>query len=362
MERSRRTFLGWTGAAIVGTGAAVLGAKLLGAGSSSSTPPLPPTATLPPTSATLPSQRLALDTASDLGVPGAAPLITPNDVFFRIDTTYDVPVIDASTWRLAVRGKVARPFEVTYDELLALPQVTAPITLACVSNRVGGGLIGTAVWQGVELSTLLDQAGIDPAGTQIVGRSVDGFTAGFPTSVALDGRPALVAVGMNGEPLPRDHGYPARLVVAGLFGYVSATKWLSAIELTGWDEFDGYWITRGWSKEGPIIESSRLDTPFDEARVAAGTVTLAGVAWAPMVGVGAVEVQIDGGAWRRADLGPALSDGAWRQWRLDWQAAPGRHTVTVRTIDANGRVQDPQYHPPDPSGATGLETRTITIT
>lgn len=361
MERSRRTFLIWTGAAIVGGGAAAAGARLLGVGGGPSTPALPPSLTLPPTTATLPGQRTAIDAATDLAIDGATPLLTPTTSFFRIDVADAVPVVDASTWRMSVKGRVARPFDLSYDELLALPQVAAPITLACVSNRVGGGLIGTAVWQGVELRTLLERAGVDPTGTQIVGRSVDGFTAGFPTSLALDGRPALVAVGMNGEPLPRDHGFPARLVVAGLFGYVSATKWLSSIELTGWKDFDGYWITRGWAKEGPVLSSSRIDVPFEEARVPAGEVTLAGVAWAPMAGVAGVEVRIDDGPWSSTQLGPVLADGAWRQWRRPWAATPGRHTITVRVIDGNGQVQEAARRPVLPAGATGLDERVVTV-
>lgn len=360
MERSRRTFLTWMGAAIIGGGAAIVG--VLRAGSTrSSVAPLPPTARLPATTATLPGQLAAIDATSDLAVSGASPLLTPTDEFFRIDVADSIPNIDLSTWRLSITGLVDRPIELSYDDLLALPQVTAPITLACVSNRVGGSLVGTAVWQGVELSTVLESVGVRPEGTQIVGRSVDGFTAGFPTSVLDDGRAALIAIGMNGEPLPRDHGFPARLVVAGLYGYVSATKWLSTIELTGWDDFDGYWITRGWSKEGPVITSSRVDTPFEEARVTAGDVTLAGVAWAPMAGVARVEVRIDDGPWQAAQLGPALSNGAWRQWRSTWSATPGSHTVEVRAIDGDGNVQVEARRPELPAGPTGLDRITITV-
>ena len=192
------------------------------------------------------------------------------------------------------------------------------------------------------------------------GGSVDGFTAGFPTA-ALDGRPALVAIGMNGAPLPVDHGFPARLVVDGLFGYVSATKWLRSIELTGWEEFDGYWIPRGWAKSAPTIASSRIDTPADQSRVPGGPVTIGGVAWAPPVGVGAVEVRVDDGPWQRAELSESIGDAAWRQWRWEWSATPGRHTISVRTIDRRGQIQDETVRDVLPSGATGLDERSVTV-
>jgi len=360
MERSRRTFLLWSGAAVVGGVAAVAGARLLDGGDAEvfGSPPRP----LPAPARVLPGGSMDAAMAADLGLEGASPLLTPNASFFRIDVADSVPVVETDSWRLSVRGLVERPFELSYDDLLDLPHVSVPITLACVSNRIGGGLIGTAIWQGVELSTLLERAGVAPGGTQVVGRSVDGFTAGFPTSVALDGRPALVAVGMNGEPLPRRHGFPARLVVAGLYGYVSATKWLSSIELVGWDDFDGYWITRDWAKEAPVIASSRIDLPFEEARIPAGPTMVAGVAWAPMPGVAAVEVRVDGGAWRPADLGPALDTGAWRQWRFTWMATPGKHTLAVRVIDADGAVQIATPRPVLPAGPTGLHQTEVTVT
>lgn len=358
MERSRRTFLLWSGTAVLGGAAVVAGARLLDGGDESAFGP--PPRPLPTPDRVLPGGSIDSG-ASGLAVAGISPLITPTSEFFRIDEAAGIPSVDTATWRLAVRGRVQRPFELTYDDLLSLPQTSVPITLSCVSNRVGGSLVGTAVWQGVELATLLDRAGVDPTGTQIVGRSVDGFTAGFPIEAVRDGRPALVAVGMNGEPLPRQHGFPARLIVAGLFGYVSATKWLSTIELTGWDDYDGYWIVRGWAKEAPVISSSRIDVPFDEARVPAGPITLAGVAWAPMAGVDSVEVRIDDGPWRRAELGDDIGVSAWRQWRWDWDATPGRHTVSVRTIDGNGRVQDATRRPPLPAGATGLVEQTIIV-
>ena len=222
-----------------------------------------------------------------------------------------------------------------------MPQVQEAVTLSCVSNEVGGNLVGNAIWQGVPLRTLLDRAGVQTGATQIVGTSVDGFTAGFPTAALDDGRTALVAVGMNGEPLPAVHGFPARLVIAGLYGYVSATKWLSEIRLTTLEDFDGYWIPRGWSKEGPIKTQSRIDVPKSGANLSAGTMAIAGVAWAPGPnrGITKVEVQIDDGDWVEAKLGDVLSDETWREWMIEWDAVPGSHTAQVRATDGTGETQ-----------------------
>jgi len=358
---TRRSFLRWAGIAAAGTAVVATGAKALSSGGSgggsavaANTSPLPtPVATLPP-------QLRPLASTPNLNIDGITPLMTPNDDFFRIDTALSVPRVDLATWRLEIKGNVREPFSISYDELLAMPQVEAPITLACVSNRVGGTLIGTAMWQGVELRTLLDRAGVEPSGEQIVGTSVDGYNAGFPTSAAFDGRSSLVAIGMNGVPLPLDNGFPARIVVEGLYGYVSSTKWLRSIELTEWDSFNGYWIQQGWAKNGPIKMSSRIDVPRNGARQPEGIVTLAGVAWAPNTGVAAVEVQIDG-VWRRATLGDSLSGGVWRQWYYDWNATKGEHEIAVRCIDADGQVQTGEITPNPIAGYTGWEYRSITI-
>jgi DMSO/TMAO reductase YedYZ molybdopterin-dependent catalytic subunit len=294
-------------------------------------------------------------------VPGVSPYITPIDDFYRIDTALATPQVDPSTWRLAVTGMVDRPFELTYDDLLSMPSVEVPVTIQCVSSEVGGDLVGTAVWQGVPLAAILERAGVREGATQIVGRSVDDWTAGFPTQVGLDGRTALVAYAMNGEVLPFDHGFPARLVVAGLYGYVSATKWLREIELTTWEAFDGYWVPRGWSKEGPIKTASRIDVPRASDRLAAGRVPIAGVAWSPSVGISKVEVQVDDGPWREATLGPVASEDTWVQWHLDWDAAPGTHVLRVRATDADGITQTGEIAEPAPDGATGWHTRTVRV-
>jgi DMSO/TMAO reductase YedYZ molybdopterin-dependent catalytic subunit len=310
--------------------------------------PRPRRSTLPPA-----SQPFTAD--------GLTPYVTPNADFYRIDTALLTPQVTAQTWSLSVAGLVDRPFSITYDELLDMESVEETVTIACVSNEVGGHLIGNAVWQGVPLATLLERAGVRDGATQIVGRSVDGFTAGFPTAVALDGRTALVAYAMNGEPLPADHGYPARLIVAGLYGYVSATKWLSEVELTTWEDFNGYWVPRGWSKEGPIKTASRIDVPSRGASLVAGRQAIAGVAWAPDVGIERVEVQVDDGAWQDAELGRTASDDTWVQWHLAWDAEPGDHTIRVRATDKSGVTQTSDTAPPAPDGATGWPSRTVTV-
>ncbi len=285
-------------------------------------------------------------------VDGISPFFTPNSDFYRIDTALTVPQVPVDSWRLRVTGMVDDPFELTYDELLQLPLVESDITLTCVSNEVGGRLLGTARWLGVRLDDLLESAGVDPAADQIVGRSTDGYTCGFPVS-ALDGRDALVAIGMNGELLPLEHGFPARLIVPGLYGYVSATKWLEEIELTRFDAFDQYWVERGWVDNAPIKVQSRVDTPKGLSSVDAGTVAIGGVAWAQTRGIERVELQFDDGEWVEATLAAELNDVTWRQWSYAWQAASGRHSVRVRATEKNGPIQTDERSEPFPSGATG---------
>jgi DMSO/TMAO reductase YedYZ molybdopterin-dependent catalytic subunit len=296
----------------------------------------------------------------DTTVPGLSPYITPNADFYRIDTALVVPQVDPAEWKLRIHGLVDNPFELTYDEILAMDLVEQNVTLSCVSNEVGGTLVDNATWLGLPLTTLLDRAGVQAAGTQIVGVSVDDFDAGFPTELAYDGRTALLAVGMNGEPLPIRHGFPARLVVAGLYGYVSAVKWIREIRLDT-DEHDGYWIPRGWSKLGPVKTQSRIDVPRPSRRVQAGRTPIAGVAWAPSRGIDAVEVQIDGGSWQLARLGDATSDDTWVQWVVDWDATPGKHKIAVRATDKTGAVQSADRKTPAPNGAEGYHTITVTV-
>jgi DMSO/TMAO reductase YedYZ molybdopterin-dependent catalytic subunit len=345
---ARRGFLTLAGglAAVAVTGAAT-GRLVLSSGSS---PVDLSEVTLPAPARSLaapgPAQALAID--------GLSPVITPTEGFFRIDTALSVPRVDPDTWRLRIHGLVEREVELTYDDLLAMPLEEFDVTLSCVSNEVGGDLVGNARWSGVRLDALLDRAGVRPEAGQVVGRSVDGWTGGFPIEAVLDGRDAIVAVGMNGEPLPTRHGFPARLVVPGLYGYVSATKWLEEVELTTWEGFDGYWVPRGWSKRGPIKTQSRIDVPGDGARVAAGEVVVAGVAWAPTRGVAAVEVEVDGsGTWQEAQRSEPLSDDAWVQWRTVVELTPGTHRLRVRATDGTAATQPGRPRPPAPDGAEG---------
>ncbi|MDA0351332.1 MAG: molybdopterin-dependent oxidoreductase [Chloroflexi bacterium] len=306
--------------------------------------------------------------ANGFEVDGLSPLITPNDQFYRIDTALVVPRVDTKDWKLSVTGMVDHPFELTFDELLELATLEEAVTLACVSNEVGDDLVGNAIWRGVPLASLLERAGVQAGATQIVGRSVDNFTTGFPTEIALDGRPAMVAIGMNGEPLPAAHGFPARLVVPGLYGYVSATKWLKEIELNTLEGYDAYWIPRGWAKLAPIKTQSRIDTPRSGKSVAAGPLPIAGVAWGGTRSVQRVEVRITSrGAdtpsaeWLQAELGEALSQSTWRQWVLLWDAHPGEYDVEVRATDGDGETQTEERHAPAPDGATGYHRISLSV-
>jgi DMSO/TMAO reductase YedYZ molybdopterin-dependent catalytic subunit len=289
------------------------------------------------------------------------PYITPNDGFYRIDTALSFPRVDRTKWRLRVHGLVEREKIFSMDDLMALPQVERIITLCCVSNRVGGPLIGNAVWRGVLLKDVLESCGIKNDAEQVFSTSLDGWTSGFPISSAMDGRDALIAIGMNGEALPLMHGYPARLVVPGLYGYVSATKWLSEINITTWSEQEGYWIPRGWSREAPVKTQSRIDVPRQGETVPAGKFRLAGVAWAQHTGVERVEVRIDRGDWQTCDLGVDLTDDAWRQWIFDWDATVGEHLIQVRATDKSGYTQTEEVRRVDPDGATGWHTRTMNV-
>ncbi len=303
-------------------------------------------------------QRLAaLGTFDDL--EGVTSYITPSDDFYLIDTALTKPRVNPADWQLSIGGMVEREVTFTLDDILAMELAEYPITLSCVSNPVGGDLVGNAVWTGVPLVELLDRAGVHSDASQVVGRSVDHWTAGFPTEVLSDGRHAIVAVGMNGEPLPIDHGFPARLVVAGLYGYVSAVKWVESVTLTTWEDFDGYWVPRGWSKRGPIKIQSRIDLPRRSQRLTAGqVVTLAGIAWAPNTGISAVEVRIGDGGWERCELAETLGNDTWVQWRYRWTPVAGNHQISVRAIDANGAMQPVGPASPRPNGAEGYHTIT----
>jgi len=295
---------------------------------------------------------------ADLGIEGLAPVRTPNADFYRIDTALVVPEIDPADWSLRIHGLVERELVVSWDELLSLPLEEHVVTLACVSNEVGGDLVGTAVWRGLPVRDLLARAGPLPGADMVLSTSHDGFTAGTPLEALTDDRAALLAVGMNGEPLPVEHGFPVRMVVPGLYGYVSATKWVVDLEVTRYDRARAYWTDRGWSERGPIKLQSRIDVPRG-SQVAAGAVTIAGVAWHPHVGVTGVEVQVDDGPWRPAQLARAVSADTWVQWAVRAELEAGPHEVRCRARGADGDTQTPDTAPPAPDGATGWHTRRI---
>ncbi|WP_157017580.1 molybdopterin-dependent oxidoreductase [Cryptosporangium arvum] len=300
----------------------------------------------------------------DLKLPDLTPFVTPEKDFYRVDTALAVPQLSTDEYRLKIHGRVRSPMTLTYQDLLDRELVERVITLSCVSNEVGGTLAGTARWLGVPLKALLDEVQPEGGADQIVTRSVDGWTCGTPTSVVRDGRDALIVVGMNGKPLPIERGYPVRMLVPGLYGYVSATKWLVDIELTSFSDFDPYWVKRGWKAQAPIKTFSRIDTPRPLANSKAGTVTVAGVAWAQHRGVERVEVRVDGGEWNVATLAPVPSADTWRQWRWDWDAtkvAPGQHTLAVRATDRTGATQPEQRAKPFPDGATGWHSVVVTV-
>ncbi len=296
---------------------------------------------------------------AQLPVDGLEPFVTPNADFYRIDTALVVPQVSKDSWRLKIAGLVDNPMELTFDDLLARPQVERYITLSCVSNPIGGDLIGNALWQGVLLRDILEEAGVQPEATQIVSRSIDGWTAGTPTEIVMDGRDAMLAIAMNGEPLPARNGYPVRMVVPGLYGYVSATKWVTEIELTRWEDYDAYWVPRGWSKRGPIKTMSRIDT--DRRGATPTEVVVGGVAWAIHRGVSRVQVRSDGGEWFEAELGGVPSNDTWKQWMLTLDLEPGRHMIESRAFDGDGVPQTEETAPVAPNGAQGYPRRSVEV-
>jgi DMSO/TMAO reductase YedYZ molybdopterin-dependent catalytic subunit len=298
---------------------------------------------------------------ADLRIPGLSSFITPNDRFYRIDTALFVPSVAADTWSLRIHGMVDREIRLDYGQLLARPLIERDVTLTCVSNEIGGPYISNARWIGAPLKDLLDEAGVRAGATQIVSRSADGFTVGTPTAQVTDGRDAMLAVAMNGEPLPLEHGFPVRMIVPGLYGYVSATKWIVDIELSTFAAFDAYWVQRGWAQQAPIKTESRIDTPRDGARVPAGQVAVAGVAWAQHRGVDGVEVRVDDGPWQAAELAQEDTVDTWRQWVFRWDAPAGGHSLSVRATDGGGALQVERPAEPFPDGATGDHTITVTV-
>ncbi|RUR00936.1 molybdopterin-dependent oxidoreductase [Labedella endophytica] len=354
---SRRRFLVFTGATAVGALLVGVGARVANAAAAAADTAR--RALRLPTAAT---PAAPVPAGADLGIDGLSPVVTPNGEFYRIDTALQVPGVDPATWSLRVFGEVEEEFELSWDELLALPMQESTVTLACVSNEVGGDLIGNALWLGYPLRELLARAKPREGADMVLSRSIDGFTAGTPLSVLQEeDRDSLIAIGMNGEPLPVEHGFPARLVVPGLYGYVSATKWVVSLEVTRFSAASAYWTDRGWSAEGPVKTQSRIDVPTNRARVSAGTVAVAGVAWAQHTGIDRVEVRVDGGDWTEARLATAISADTWVQWVYEWDATAGDHTLQVRATDNAGTTQGEREVPVVPDGAEGWHTIDVSV-
>ncbi len=292
---------------------------------------------------------------------GISSLQTKTDRFYRVDTNLVVPRVDVDSWRLTIDGDVRQKVELTYDDLLAMPLVERDITLTCVSNEVGGKYVGAARWLGVPLEDLLDRAGVGTKADQLLSTAVDGFTISTPLDVVRDGRDVLIAVGMNGEPLPADHGFPARLVTPGVYGFVGATKWLTRLTLTTYAAKRAYWTKRGWATDAPIKVSARIDTPRPLSTIEPGKTVIGGVAWAQHRGIRRVEVRINGGAWQVARLGPDVGVDYWRQWYLPWDAPTGRHLVAVRAVTLDGDVQTAVRATPFPDGSSGVQEVVVTV-
>lgn len=356
-DESRRRFLVWTGvAAAAGIVAAIGGTALRAA--SQTIEAVRGALKLPTAAVTV----APVPAGAELDIAGLAPVVTPNSQFYRIDTALIVPQVDPATWSLRIHGLVEQEVTVTWDELLALPLEESWTTLACVSNPVGGDLIGNAKWLGYPVRELLARARPTAEADMVLSRSIDGFTASTPLEVLTeDGRDAILAVGMNDEPLPAQHGFPVRMVVPGLYGYVSATKWVTELEVTRFDRASAYWTTRGWAAEGPVKLQSRIDVPKRDQGLSPGDTTIAGVAWQQHVGVAKVEVQVDGGSWQEATLARAISDDTWVQWSLPWSAETGSHEIRCRATNVLGETQTEADSPPAPDGATGWHRLTIDV-
>ena len=356
-DESRRRFLVWTGvAAAAGVVAAIGGTALRAA--SHSIEVVRSALTLPKPAVT----AAAVPAGAELDVLGLTPVVTPNSQFYRIDTALIVPQVDPATWSLRIHGLVEEEVVLTWDELLALPLEESWTTLACVSNPVGGDLIGNAKWLGYPVRELLAKARPKANADMVLSRSIDGFTASTPLEVLTeDGRNAILAVGMNDEPLPAEHGFPVRMVVPGLYGYVSATKWITELEVTRFDQATAYWTTRGWAPEAPVKLQSRIDVPVRGQGLSPGDAMIAGVAWQQHVGVAKVEVQVDGGSWQEATLARAISDDTWVQWSIPWTAETGSHEIRCRATNVLGETQTETDAWPEPDGATGWHQLNIDV-
>ncbi|ANF31717.1 oxidoreductase [Leifsonia xyli] len=352
----RRRFLLFTGVAAVGAVVAGVGSRL-GSAATSSIAAIRAAVKLP-----APASRVRIPAGADLKVPGLSPLFTPNRDFYRVDTALTVPSVDPAAWRLTIDGMVEKRIQLGFQDLLDMGLDEYAVTLTCVSNEVGGNLIGNARWLGVRVRDVLALARPRSGADMVLSRSVDGFTASTPLDALTDAnRDAILAVGMNGEPLPLEHGFPVRMVVPGLYGYVSATKWLTELKVTTFAADQAYWTPRGYSAKAPIKLSSRIDTPRVDKTVSAGPTKIAGVAWAQTVGIRKVEVRIDGGEWQEAQLSNPINADTWVQWSLDWDATAGGHTLAVRATDSAGRLQEEKRAPIAPNGSTGWQQTFVRV-
>jgi DMSO/TMAO reductase YedYZ molybdopterin-dependent catalytic subunit len=294
-------------------------------------------------------------------VAGVTPWVTPNADFYRIDTALSVPEVDADDWELRVHGLVEQEVRLTFQDLLDADLIESHVTLTCVSNPVGGNLAGNAKWLGFPLREVLRRARPTAGADMVLSTSIDGFSASTPLEVLQDDRDAMLAIGMNGEPLPLEHGYPVRMVVPGLYGFVSATKWVVDLEVTRFADSKAYWTERGWSERGPIKTMARVEVPASFAKVPAGLMAVGGTAWAQTRGIARVEVQIDNQEWAQATLSAEASVITWRQWSYEWEATPGRHYIRVRATDGTGEVQTERRAEPVPDGASGWQSVMVTV-
>ena len=354
-DRSRRHFLLVSGAAAGGAAVAAFAGRELNARQSvtqaRSALRFPaPVEPVPP-----------LPAGTDLHIPGLSSFITPNSTFYRVDTAIVLPEVDPQKWQLHIHGMVDREITISFAELLRKPLIEHYVTLTCVSNPVAGPYIGNAKWLGASLASIIREARPKAGATQLLCTSVDGFTSGTPLQAVLDGPDALLAIAMNGTALPVEHGFPARMVVPGLYGYVSATKWVTDINVTTYAAQTSYWAQRGWSQQAPIKTESRIDVPLGGATINPGRTAVAGVAWAQHKGIDAVEVRVDQGPWHEATLAAVPGIDTWRQWVWYWDATPGNHVIEARATDDTGYTQTAVQAPPPPNGATGYPSITATV-
>lgn len=353
---TRRAFFAATGLTAVAAGIAATGGRLLSAARSN--------VAQARGSLRLPAPAkvaLAVPAGVQSATPGVTPWLTPNGDFYRIDTALSVPEINADEWELRVHGLVEQEVRLTFQDLLDAELIESHVTLTCVSNPVGGNLAGNAKWLGLPLREVLKRARPKDGADMVLSTSIDGFSASTPLEVLQDDRDAMLAIGMNGEPLPLEHGYPVRMVVPGLYGFVSATKWVVDLEVTRFADNRAYWTQRGWSERGPIKTMARVEVPKSFAVVKAGRVSIGGTAWAQTRGITKVEVQIDGAEWAEAVLSDEASVVTWRQWSFDWDAKPGPHYIRARATDGTGEVQTEKRADPVPDGASGWQSVMVTV-